>query len=156
MVITLALKSVVLMLSLFTHGQVCMSTIFGFHGDRYGGRTPTVLTKKRVKPSDIGIAHRTWPMRTRVRLENIRTGLVAYGIVLDRGPYGMVDDKGWFNARREKERARNWTKIVGKHAAYRGCADITPSLAKLLDHDGYDRIRLSRIRRRRYTRKTKN
>ncbi len=123
----------------------CDSTIFGFPGDRYGGRTPTVLTGKPVTPADIGIAHRTWKMGTLVHVTNKRTGLTATGIVLDRGPYGMIDENGWFNSRRERARAAALLKRKGQKA-YRGCADLTPALAALIGHRGRDIIILRRAR----------
>lgn len=119
---------------------ICMSTIFGYPGDGHGGRTPTVLYGRPVSPSDMGIAHRTWPMGARIRITNLRTKLSSFGVILDRGPYGKLDKDGrWFNSRRYRSRA-------GK---YRGCADLTPALAKAIGHDGRDRVRLKLLRRRR-------
>jgi len=133
-------------------GRTCDSTIFGFKGDEYGGRSPTVLTGKPVTDADVGIAHRTWRMGTRVKIKNLRTGLVATGIVLDRGPYGMVDENGWFNSMLEKDRAKARILKVGRRKAYRGCADITPSFAKKLGHIGRDKIKLWRKPRKRLDR----
>ncbi len=114
--------------------QVCMSTQFGHPGDGYGGRTPTILYKRPVRPGDMGIAHRTWPMGARIIIKNLRTGLEAHARVIDRGPYGKLDKRGrWFNSRKERKR-------VGK---YRGCADLTPSLAKAIGHDGRDRVQIT-------------
>ena len=127
---------------LWAQPVICDSTIFGFPGDGYGGRTPTVLTGKPVTSADVGIAHRTWKMGTLIKVQNIRTGKVATGVVLDRGPYGMIDSGGWFNSRKERDRA----KRAGRKA-YRGCADLTPALAKLIGHDGRDKIRIWRKRR---------
>lgn len=119
---------------------VCWSTIFGYPGDGHGGRTPTVLYKRPVSATDLGIAHRAWPMGARIRITNLRTKLSAEGVVLDRGPYGKVDKDGrWFNSRRHRSR-------IGR---YRGCADLTPALAKLIGHDGKDRVRVTLLRGRR-------
>ena len=119
---------------------ICMSTIFGQPGDGYGGRTPTVLYKRPVSVTDMGVAHRTWPMGASIRITNLRTKKSAYGVVLDRGPYGKVDADGkWFNSRRERNR-------IGE---YRGCADLTPALAKAIGHNGRDRVRITLIRWRR-------
>lgn len=128
--------------------QVCDSTIFGYTGDGYGGRTPTVLTGEPVKDYDFGIAHRTLPMGSVIKVQNLRTREVAVGVVLDRGPYGMIDARGWFNSAREKERARAYIAEVGKRKAYRGCADITPALAQAISHRGRDRVRIWRGRAR--------
>ncbi|MCP4448260.1 MAG: hypothetical protein GY811_23415 [Myxococcales bacterium] len=116
---------------------ICWSTIFGQPGDGYGGRTPTVLYGRSVSPADMGIAHRTWPMGSRIRITNLRTKKSATGVVLDRGPYGKLDASGdWFNSRRERSR-------VGK---FRGCADLTPALAEAIGHDGKDKVKIERLK----------
>lgn len=124
--------------------MVCSSTQFGHAGDGYGGRTPTVLTGKPVTAADIGIAHRTWPMGARVRVTNLRTGLTYVGVILDRGPYGKLTPDGkWFNGApmfRERNKGR-----IGK---FRGCADLTPTLAKLIKHNGRDRVRITLLSRK--------
>ncbi len=126
---------------------VCSSTIFGYAGDGHGGRSPTILTKKPVTDADVGIAHRTWKMGTVVKVKNLRTGKVATGVVLDRGPYGKLTADGeWFNGSpgaRKKRAKKGEPEPVGE---YRGCADLTPSLAKLIRHNGRDRIRIWRRR----------
>lgn len=132
--------SLILMLTM-----TCFSTQFGHLGDGYGGRTPTKHTKKPVTAADVGIAHRSWPMGARVRVTNLRTGLSHVGVVLDRGPYGkLTADGAWFNgspgARRKGETR------VGR---WRGCADLTPTLAKLIRHNGRDRVRITLLGRRR-------
>lgn len=114
--------------------MVCLATQFGHPGDGHGGRTPTILTKKPVTPSDIGIAHRTWPIGSVVLVANIRTNKSVLAVVIDRGPYGKLDAQGrWFNARKERSR----------EGAYRGCADLTPRLAKLIGHNRKERVRLT-------------
>ncbi len=121
--------------------QVCMSTVFGYPGDGHGGRTNTILHKRPVRADDVGIAHRTLPMGSKVRVMNLRTGLSAVGVVLDRGPYGKKDAKGvWFNSRQPKSnRARK--------GRYLGCADLTPTMGKLIRHNmGRDRIRIERLK----------
>jgi len=119
--------------------QTCMSTQFGHPGDGYGGRTPTVLYDRPVRPGDMGIAHRSWPMGAYIRIENLKTGQRSFGRVIDRGPYGKLDAEGnWFNARKKRNR-------VGK---YRGCADLTPSLARAIGHRGKTRVKITLFRRR--------
>ena len=119
---------------------ICLSTIFGYPGDGHGGRSPTVLYKRPVSATDMGIAHRTWPMGARIRVTNLRTKLSAEGVVLDRGPWGKLDKDGrWFNSRRHRGR-------LGK---FRGCADLTPAIAKAIGHDGLDRVRIDLLRGRR-------
>lgn len=109
--------------------QLCLSTQFGHPGDGYGGRTPTVYHKRPVEKNDVGIAHRTWPIGAMVRITNIRTGKSAKVRVIDRGPYGKIGPNGrWFNSRRKG-------KAVKREGKYRGCADLTPKLVRMLGHN---------------------
>ena len=115
-----------IVLILQTTIQICLATQFGHPGDGYGGRTPTVLTGKPVTATDIGIAHRTWPKGAKVSVTNLRNGKTVVAVVIDRGPYGKLDSRGrWFNSRKERKRK----------GTYRGCADLTPRLVKLLGHN---------------------
>jgi len=119
--------------------QVCLSTQFGHIGDGYGGRTPTVLNNRPVSKTDMGIAHRTWKMGSWVRVKNLRTGKTALAQVIDRGPYGKTDAEGnWFNSRKPGNRDR-----VGK---YRGCADLTPALAKAIGHNGKELVKITLLK----------
>lgn len=98
-----------------------------------------VLYGRPVIASDVGIAHRTWPMGSIILVENLRTKKASLAVVLDRGPYGKLDSEGrWFNARKERSR-------VG---VYRGCADLTPALARALGHNGSDTVRITLLWRR--------
>lgn len=120
--------------------QVCLSTQFGHPGDGHGGTTPTIHTKKPVTEHDMGIAHRTWKMGARVRVKNIRTGKVAIARVIDRGPYGKTDAEGrWFNSRKKGNRQREGT--------YRGCADLTPKLARSIGHNGKELVKITLLKR---------
>lgn len=121
---------------------LCMATIFGYPGDKHGGRTPTLLTKSPVTPADVGIAHRTWPIGARVRVTLVRTGKSAVGVVLDRGPYGKKDKDGvWFNSRQPRSNRKRWGR-------YLGCADLTPAMGKLIGHNGgRDRVRIEKLKR---------
>lgn len=116
--------------------QVCMSTQFGAPGDGYGGRTPTRLTGRPVTSSDVGIAHRDWPIGASIRVGHIASGRTSRAVVIDRGPYGKLDAKGrWFNGARDRKRSGTW----------RGCADLTPALARRIGHRGRDWIYIRRI-----------
>lgn len=124
---------------LFSQPQTCNSTIFGYEGDRHAGGNALALGRP-VRPGDYGIAHRRWKMGTRILIKNLRTGKKAFGEVIDRGPYGAIDSEGnWF------------LKSPGsidrdKPGRFRGCADLTPDLAKAIGHDGFDRVRVWRVK----------
>src|SRR5262245_4518398 len=48
-----------------------------------------------------GVAHRTLPCGTALRIVNLRTGRAAHAVVLDRGPYGALLPNGrWVVKRR--------------------------------------------------------
>ena len=128
--------------------MICLSTIFGYPGDRHGGRTPTVLYRRPVSSTDMGIAHRTWPMGAKIRITNLRTKKSAVGVVLDRGTWGMRDAKGWFNSRKPRNRARGKAlfKKIGEKA-YCGCVDVTYGLARLIGHNGArERVRIELLK----------
>ena len=120
------------MLAILIH--ICLSTQFGHPGDGYGGRTPTVYHGRPVQPGDVGIAHRTWPMGAWVLVRNVRTGKAALARVIDRGPYGKIDSEGrWFNSRYRG-------KTIKRKGTYRGCADLTPALVKLIGHNQKEQV----------------
>lgn len=121
--------------------NVCWSTQFGHIGDGHGGRSPTVYHQRPVSPTDVGIAHRTWPMGRTVKVENLRTGKSATARIIDRGPYGKLDSDGnWFNSRKHRDR----------EGEFRGCADLTPKLAEMIGHDGMDKVKLTLLRQARW------
>lgn len=92
-----------------------------------------------MRSGDYGIAHRTWPMGTRVVVCNERTGLCGFGRVLDRGPYGARGSDGvWFI----KSPGGEWSRP----GRYLGCADLTPDLAGVIEHDGRDPVILYKIK----------
>ena len=128
-----------LFLALLASLQFCTASQFAHKGDRLAGG-PSRYLGRRVLPTDVGIAHRDLPQGTWVNVCNKRTGLCATGVVLDAGPYGMVDEKGWFNSALAPTRRRTLIRKVGKHKAYRGCADLTPALAQKIGHNGLEKV----------------
>lgn len=124
--------------------MTCSATSFGQPGDKHGGRTPTLLYNRPVGPNDMGIAHRTWPLGARIKITNVKTNKTAFGVVLDRGTYGMRDENGWFNSKRKKNknRAKSLLALRGEDA-YCGCADITYGLAKRIGHTGRNKVTLT-------------
>jgi len=127
----------------------CQSTIFGL-GTKWDGGDALYL-KRPINSSDIGIAHRTWPLGSWVLVENERTKRTAIARVIDRGPYGATHDGSWFVPSKEKRNPRRLRerRLQGKRpldrGRFRGCADLTPRLAKILGHDGRDPVSLWRM-----------
>ncbi len=111
----------------------CNATIFGYPGDKWAGGDALAL-KRPVNPTDMGIAHRTWPLGTTVMVYNPRTKLFAVGTVIDRGPYGAMHKGKWVLKRKRRD--------PGK---WRGCVDLTPALAKAVQHNGYEKVRVWRL-----------
>lgn len=123
-------------LALFTADvKSCQSTIFGQPGDEWAGGNALYLGRK-INQSDLGIAHRWWPLGSTVIVQHTRTGRMAVARVLDRGPYGATDENGDWTLKLKQSDPGRW----------RGCADLTPALARLIGHDGFDRVRLWRIK----------
>jgi hypothetical protein len=115
-----------------TQSETCIATIFAQPGDKHaGGRSPWL--RRRVRPTDLGVAHRTHPLGSWVKVTNLRTGKSVRVRVIDRGPYGKLDARGrWFNgARHPRRRGR-----------FRGCVDLTPATARRIDHNGFERVRV--------------
>lgn len=115
--------------------EKCNSTIFGYPGDKWAGGD-ALYYKRPIQPGDIGIAHRRLPVGSIIAVEHLDTGKWAIGRVVDRGPYGAIHEGEWVLKRRRSE--------PGK---WRGCADLTPDMAMLIGHDGFDRVRVWRLPR---------
>ena len=127
---------------------VCTSTIFGYEGDQHAGGD-AILLGRPVNDTDMGIAHRYWKMGSDVAVQNVRTGRVAYGKVLDRGPYGALTPEGkvWFPGKALRTGRKTRRKLPKELGRWRGCADLTPALARAIGHDGMDRVRIWRVKR---------
>jgi len=133
-----------------------ISTIFGYHGDKYGsGATRCLLDengkKRPVDPdTDVGIAHRTLDCGAVVYLTNVETGVTIRAVVVDAGPYGattkdpVTGEKIWYikRGRGQRPSKKECPSQQCKEGRYRGIADLTPKAAELLGHDGWAWIRL--------------
>lgn len=118
----------------------CSSTIFGYKGDKWSGGNALYLARP-VNSSDIGIAHRRYPLGSRVLVYLPRTNRHVVATVIDRGPYGAIAPDGTWFVKAGKNRY--------KPGRFRGCADLTPKLARLLQHKGRERIHIWRLHKRR-------
>lgn len=131
----------------FGKPKKCISTIFGMKRDKWAGGNALYLGRP-IKPKvDVGIAHRTLPVGSLVLLQNPKKKfrwVVAQ--VLDRGPYGAYLREGEEPAEGqtcEEKKMGTWCVKLRKSAPgeWRGCVDTTPKAAKLLGHNGYQRIK---------------
>lgn len=107
--------------------ETCRVGIYGTPGDpHHRGKTAW----KHVHPSTvIGVAHRSLPFGTRLKVCSPRTLKCAWLQVIDRGPYGKLDHQGrWFNARIERARQGTW----------RSCLDFTPKAARTIGITGME------------------
>ena len=132
-----------------TKGQYverCEATVFCFKGDKWcGGATPYLL--RRVRPNDRGVAHRTLPFGTTLRITNLRTKLSTTARVVDRGPFGRINVRGyWYNGihfyrkfffAKKPIPTKTWSKGV---EGWRGCLDITPIVGHAIRHNGKEDV----------------
>ncbi len=141
------LKILLIMLGLSsTPTERGLSTIFGSPGDKFAGGATRCLRDesgkpRRVRPDDIGVAHRRLRCGSRVVVRSVRTGKVIITTVIDAGPYGAgragVD---WYIKRRADTRPPGCPTCAP--LPWRGIADLTPRAAALIDHNGLDRVEL--------------
>jgi len=113
------------------HVETCLSTMFGYEGDKWVGGVAR-CTGLPVDAHTLGIAHRTLPCGTMVRVVNERTGAAVAVPVIDRGPYGALLPDGSWVVKRTKADPGEW----------RGCADLTPRTGALVGHTGLQVVRL--------------
>lgn len=161
--VVLALTYTLLSVVPGTKSEECIATIFAQPGDKHaGGRSPWL--RRRVRPTDLGIAHRTRPLGSWVRVTNLRTGKSARVRVIDRGPFGRTDRNGsWYNGASEYRTCRRRGFGLEDPACYRsksrfvGCADLTPAVARRIGHNGKERVQVDSsyyLRERRVSKRT--
>jgi hypothetical protein len=100
------------------------------------------------------LAHRSWPCGTRVLVWCPRTRRGTWGVVMDRGPYGAVGHRvNGLYCGLGTEESQQWCvkrprrMVEGVLTAadpgrWRGIADLSPELRILIDHDGWEYVRL--------------
>ncbi len=155
--------------------EFCNSTIFGMHGDKHAGSVARFLRRPVDPARDIGIASRDHRLGTLVSIHLPRTGKTVIAAVIDAGPYGRIRPAGspcpkhgrvrpdgtcWTNGAYEWRQCRidhpTWDPrsdaCYYPGSYFNGCVDATPELARLLGHDGWERVEVRRIRWLRVTR----
>jgi hypothetical protein len=135
-----------LTLQLLGKPQYCNSTIFGTPEDYATGSAGTVaryLRRPVDEVNDIGIAHRTLPLGSLVYITVPKLKTQAIAVVIDRGPYGRrAKDGSWYNGAAEWRAGRKYSP----GSRWNGCADLSPELARILQHDGWEKVKLWPIR----------
>jgi len=132
--------------------ETCTATVFCTRGDKWcGGKSPYL--KRKVRPSDQGIAHRTLPVGTRVRITNPRTKLSTLATVVDRGPFGRVNRHGkWYSGaafyRRFLHAKRAIPATMASHRVdgWRGCVDMTARVGRAIKFSGKEVVLLEVVR----------
>lgn len=119
--------------------EVCLATTFAQPGDKWLGGDSPVLRRK-ILPTDNGVAHREFPLGGWVAIYNIRTGKSTEARVIDRGPFGRVDGKGrWYNGVSLYRHAIRNGKPIPRDG-WRGCLDMTPRVARSVGSNGMDPV----------------
>ena len=125
------------LLSASAQAEVGKATVFARKVQDGGGKSKCL--GRRVLPTDRGIAHRTLPCGTRVRVTNLRTKLSTVAVVIDRGPYGACLDLGWHRGPCSEWAIKRHRSDPG---SWRGLADLTPPVAAELNHKSFDAVRI--------------
>ncbi|KKN20756.1 hypothetical protein LCGC14_0932220 [marine sediment metagenome] len=116
----------------------CVASRFASKNDKLKGGASPYLKKIRpedpyVRPTDVGVAHRTLPFGTIVEITLPRTGKTTTATVIDRGPFGRVDKNGKWYSGASFYRKHKSKEIPG--AGWVGCLDMTPPVVDALDHN---------------------
>jgi len=131
--------------------QICNGTTFATIDDEHvGGDSPYL--NREILPTDLGIAHRRFPLGSKVELLNLRTNRSTVVRVIDRGPFGMVDDQGvWRNGVERFRKALRAGKPIPRDG-WRACVDMTPATAKRIGADGFEPVLVRRVHGKKKTR----
>lgn len=129
-------------------------------GDGLSGKTCAdgkPFTKERCH-----IAHRSWPLGSRVRVCAKDTGRCALSFVGDRGPFGACDHKGIStHVQRRNGRLIYKYQCLGRWmvkirhrdpGTWRGIADLSKCVARKLRTRGLHEVRLELLKKRRVNR----
>ncbi len=117
---------------------------YGYPGDRYAGKPQyacqSVLAKQVGDESwqnmlRHGVAHRSLPCGTPLIICTKKENLCTKAWVVDRGPFGAVDAKGRWHARKHLKRGERW----------RGILDLLPGPAKALELTGLKYVYMFKV-----------
>jgi len=112
-----SLLMLVMRLSIGVEADEGIATRFGDPGDPWMGG-PMACLHREMLPDDMVCAHLWLPCGTPVLVTNLERPGQAVCIIGDRGPYGA--------------KGRPWQAII----------DLSPKMAKTIQLDGHDRVRL--------------
>lgn len=127
--------------------QKCYGTVFATPGDKLDGDV-AACGGKPLTHYKYGIAHRSLPCGTKVKLTHERTGKTVTATVVDRGPYG-AGDRGydWYIKRYKYEPPPlELCDELGDDACnprpWRGCVDMLPAVGRALGVRGRAWVKL--------------
>ena len=126
-----------------TRVQVGLATVY-WPGDGHSGKVCAdgkPFTKERCH-----IAHRSWPMGSKVRVCSKKTRRCTITYIGDRGPFGACDDKGL----RENFACRGrWTVKIHRRdpGTWRGIADLSKCVWRKIGGPGLQVIQLELLKR---------
>jgi hypothetical protein len=108
-----------------------VATRFGDPGDPLDGNHLS-CTHQKMQPGQLACAHRTLPCGTVLMIENPRNRKMALCQVLDRGPFGALDEDGEWLIKRHADEPGDW----------RGILDLSPAVADALEFNGREKVHI--------------
>jgi hypothetical protein len=118
-------------------------------GDRFTSHKALCADGTPVTVERCHIAHRSWPLGSKVRVCSRKTGRCALSFVGDRGPFGACNHQG-MNPRTFSCRGRWLVKIRRSDpGVWRGIADLSRCVWKKIGGPGMQRIRLDLLKKER-------
>jgi hypothetical protein len=130
-----------LVLLLAPHVELGLASAYGWPGDDNGRFACRRILIKRLglrgweRALARGVAHRSLPCGSTVRLYDLASKRRATATVVDRGPYGALIGKRWVLKRTEED-----------PGVWRGVLDTLPPTAARLRLSGLDPILLQVVR----------
>lgn len=138
--------------------QACFATVFGTPNDKWDGDV-AACSGRPLTEYKMGIAHRSLPCGTKVRVSNPRNGKSVVAYVVDRGPYGAGTwGHDWYVKRKENEPppAALCQEIGDKKCKprpWRGCVDMLPAVGTAVGIRGRGKVILKVIKKGKHKRR---
>ena len=115
----------------FSHPHGGIGSMYGTPGDPWAEQGLACAPQQHVDSQMHVCAHRTLPCGTVLAIQTTRTKKLGWCIVMDRGPYGAIDDHQVWVIKVTESDPGQW----------RGILDMTPAVTKDMEHRGFEPIR---------------